>query len=209
MPGTTSEPPLQALPGGLHRQTRGHPRPREREGPAPTGVGRMERSGRFAVQTPRGRPSRVHRAVELHLGSANRAAAGAPGRGVAPRVRQLSLPRCTGPGVCTSGPPTEPPQVHRAGGLHLGSATILLTGPSRVQICPRLRLSLLCRPSWAGCTGEPVAARGLVSGRGPRRMAWEGWSEAEGLPCKRPGKTTRVQNALEIRPGKAVRRLTA
>ena len=46
--------------------------------------------------------------------------------------------------------------------------------------------SLPCQPR-AGCTGKPVAARGLVSGRGPRRQAWEGWSEAEGLPCKRPG----------------------
>ena len=37
--------------------------------------------------------------------------------------------------------------------------------------------------------GKPVAARGLVSGRGPRRQAWEGWSVAEGLPGIRPGGT--------------------
>ena len=35
--------------------------------------------------------------------------------------------------------------------------------------------------SRAGCPGKSVAARGLVNGRGPRRQAWEGWSEAEGL----------------------------
>ena len=34
----------------------------------------------------------------------------------------------------------------------------------------------------AGCPGKPVAARGHVNGRGLRRKAWEGWSEAEGLP---------------------------
>ena len=33
--------------GRLARQTRSRPWPREREGPAPTGVGGMERSGRF------------------------------------------------------------------------------------------------------------------------------------------------------------------
>ena len=35
--------------------------------------------------------------------------------------------------------------------------------------------------SRTGCPGKPVAARGLVNGRGPRRQAWGGWSEAEGL----------------------------
>ena len=39
---------------------------------------------------------------------------------------------------------------------------------------------------WAGWPGKPVAARGLVNGRGPRRQAWEGWSEAEGLPANLP-----------------------
>ena len=38
----------------------------------------------------------------------------------------------------------------------------------------------------AGWPGKPVAARGLVNGRGPRRQAWEGWSEAEGLPANLP-----------------------
>ena len=51
--------PTLSAPGGMHRQTRGRPRPREREGPAPTGVGGMERSGRFAVQTPGSRSSRA------------------------------------------------------------------------------------------------------------------------------------------------------
>ena len=40
--------------------------------------------------------------------------------------------------------------------------------------------------SRAGCPGKPVAARGLVNGRGPRRQAWEGWSEAEGLQDNPP-----------------------
>ena len=31
-----------------------------------------------------------------------------------------------------------------------------------------------------------MAARGLVNGRGPRRKAWEGWSEAEGLTANLP-----------------------
>ena len=35
--------------------------------------------------------------------------------------------------------------------------------------------------SRVGCPGKPVAARGLVNGRDPRRQAWEGWSGAEGL----------------------------
>ena len=35
--------------------------------------------------------------------------------------------------------------------------------------------------SRAGCPCKPVAARGLVNGRGPRRKAWEGRSEAKGL----------------------------
>ena len=39
---------------------------------------------------------------------------------------------------------------------------------------------------WAGWPGKPVAARGIVNGRGPRRQAWEGWSEAEGLPANLP-----------------------
>ena len=38
----------------------------------------------------------------------------------------------------------------------------------------------------AGWPGKPVAARGLVNGRGPRRQAWEGWSEAVGLPANLP-----------------------
>ena len=63
--------------------------------------------------------------------------------------------------------------------------------------------SLPCQPR-AGCTGEPVAARGLVSGRGPRRQAWEGWSEAEGLPCKRPGGSpSRVHRAVDLHLGYA------
>ena len=57
-------------------------------------------------------------------------------------------------------------------------------GEGGIPKCPRTSST---GPFRAGCTGEPVAARGLVSGRGPRRTAWEGWSEAEGLPCKRPG----------------------
>ena len=40
--------------------------------------------------------------------------------------------------------------------------------------------------SRAGWSGKPVAARDLVNGRGPRRQAWEGRSEAEGLPGTLP-----------------------
>ena len=41
--------------GRVDGQTRGRPWPREREGPAPSGVGGMERSGRFAGHLDRDR----------------------------------------------------------------------------------------------------------------------------------------------------------
>ena len=52
----------------------------------------------------------------------------------------------------------------------------------------------LCPGSREGWPGKPVAARGLVNGRGPRRQAWEGWSEAEGLPAT----LTAIWNATQV-----------
>ena len=77
-------------------------------------------------------------------------------------------------GICPSGGPVPFFEVRT------------FTSKARFFFVPSLLPSSLCQPR-ASCTGKPVAARGLVSGRGPRRTAWEGWSEAEGLPCKRPG----------------------
>ena len=89
-------------------------------------------------------------------------------------------------------------------GGRVGSCRSSRSGPSHRRpgpfFVPSLLPSSLCQPR-ASCTGEPVAARGPVSGRDPRRQAWEGWSEAEGLPCKRPEQTfpgaKSVLNALE------------
>ena len=57
--------------------------------------------------------------------------------------------------------------------------------------------------SRAGCPGKPVAARGLVNGRGPRRQAWEGWSEAEGLRGTMPANEEWKRRCLKT-PGGSI-----
>ena len=68
------------------------------------------------------------------------------------------------------------------------------TGSQHVLAFPILLRDKKRRAGWPG---KPVAARGLVNGRGPRRQAWEGWSEAEGLPANLPADDHKQKGSAE------------